>query len=64
MPAGEFQGAPPMNILSKSTGNTGSKTFTISNLNIFPDTFYVFMSDNNLPNGTTNAGSGGIVINK
>lgn len=58
MPVGEFQGAPPMIILSSSTTNDGTETFTLSNLGVSADTYTIFMKDNNLPNGTTNAWSG------
>jgi hypothetical protein len=58
MPVGEFQGAPPMIILSSSTPNDGTETFTLSNFGVSADTYTVFMKDNNLPNGTTNAWSG------
>ena len=53
-PAGGFQGVPPITLLSNSTINDGEETFSLLSLGIPADTYFVFMKDNDLPNGATN----------
>jgi hypothetical protein len=57
MPSGEFQGAPPTTVLSSSTLNDGAETFLLSGFSLSPNIYTVFISDNDLPNGTTNTWS-------